>query len=656
MNRDTTKVIAAVTIGLGLATIAYRASQPPKKPGRGTWKAKKETLEYDYIIIGGGTAGCVLASRLTENENVRVLVLEAGDDNDDSYKVRTPMMAAFMFESKWDWRMFTVPQVYANNRSLKHVRGKMLGGCSSLNGMGYIRGPASDFDRWADDFGNPGWSYEEVLPYFKKAECFHDPALPSDHPRGPKTNRVHDPETETFEPEYHGTEGPWNLTYQYLNGASRGFMRANEAEGVPRNYDVNGSSSLGVFRHQLFIQPNAIRHSLSNAYLGKNKNLPKSDNRPNLRIVLKTHVEKILIENINGVQTAVGAVFRDERNVLHKVYAKSEVILSAGVFHSPPILLASGIGHQIHQSIPLIHPLPGVGRNLTDHMALGIVYRCPLSVDTVQQGVTPWKFPRHVYNYFRNGTGILTSVVMDAASYVRLEDIAPEFVAREKANGTWKEMASGPKAPDIELMFIPCTYTTEVLNEVPNFFDNKYTIVPALLNPASRGSVTTKVTVEQGKKKGDSYLRVEPVLDPNILSDAFDMRVMKEAVKFARRVGKHMQRDPEMAGIECFPTEAAVPDDDDEALENFIRQHFASFFHPTGTCAMGPASNPMAVVDNRLRVHGIDRLRVVDSSIMPKVIAGHTCATVVMIAEKASDMIKQDALIRQATTVTPSAA
>src|ERR1700761_5995551 len=111
---------------------------------------------------------------------------------------------------------------------------------SSLNGMGYIRGPASDFDRWADDFGNPGWSYEEVLPYFKKAECFHDPALPSDHPRGPKTNRVHDPETETFEPEYHGTEGPWNLTYQYLNGASRGFMRANEAEGVPRNYDVNG--------------------------------------------------------------------------------------------------------------------------------------------------------------------------------------------------------------------------------------------------------------------------------------------------------------------------------------------------------------------------------------------------------------------------------
>ncbi|KAG0361428.1 hypothetical protein BG005_008306 [Podila minutissima] len=648
MNRDTAKVVAAVTIGLGLATIAYRASQPPKKPGRGTWKPKKDVLEYDYIIIGGGTAGCVLASRLTEDENVRVLVLEAGADNDDYFMVKTPMLVAFLFEGKHDWKFSTVPQVHANNRKLKHIRGKMLGGCSSINGMGYIRGPASDFDRWANEFNNPGWSYDEVLPYFKKSECFHDPSLPKDHPRGPKTNRVHDPETETFEPEYHGTEGPWNTSYQYLNGATRGFMRGNMAAGVPRNYDVNGSTCLGVFRHQLFVQPNAVRHSLSGAFLGKNKNLPKSGNRPNLRVVLKTHVEKILVENINGVQTAVGAVFRDEKNVRHKVYAKSEVILSAGVFQSPTILLASGIGHQIHESIPLVHSLPGVGRNLADHMGLGIVYRCPMSCDTVQQGVTPWKFPGHIYNYIRNGTGLLTSVVMEGASYVRLEDFAPEFVAREKANGTWKEMASGPGAPDIELMFIPCAYTTEDLGDVPSLFDNKYTIVPSLLNPASRGTVTTKVTVVEGKKKGDSYVRVDPVLDPNILSDPFDMRVMKEAVKLARRVGKHMQQDPEMGGIECFPTEAVVADDDDEALENFIRDHFASFFHPTGTCTMGPATNPMAVVDNRLRVHGVDRLRVVDSSIMPMVVAGHTCAATVMIAEKASDMIKEDARIRRA--------
>ncbi|KAI9232894.1 MAG: hypothetical protein BYD32DRAFT_399820 [Podila humilis] len=642
MDRDTTKIITAVTIGLGLATMAYRASQPPKKPNRGTWRSKKDAGDYDYVIIGGGTAGCVLASRLSEDPSVSVLLLEAGDDHDDSFSVKTPMMAASMFESAWDWKLRSEPQVHANNRSLKQVRGKMLGGCSSLNGMLYTRGPRSDFDRWADEFGNPGWSYEEVLPYFKKSESFHDPSLPIDHPQGPKTSRVHDPEYDTFESEYHGTKGPWNISYQHLFGACKGFIRANEAEGVPRNLDINGKSSMGVFRHQLFNQPNAVRHSLSSAYLGKNKNLPKTEDRPNLRIVLKSKVDKVLIGQSKSVQTAYGVQFKDENNVRHEVYIKREVILSAGVFHSPPILLASGIGHSIHETIPVINPLPGVGRNLTDHMGVGIVYKCPLTCDTVQQAVAPWKLPGHLYNYFRYGTGIMSSVVMEAASYVRLEDIAPEFVAREKANGTWKEMASGPEAPHIELIFAPSSYKTEVLDHTPNYRDNNYTIIPVLLNPASRGSVTATVTLKKDTRANIDCLYIEPSLDPNVLSDEFDIRVMKEAIKFARRVGKRMQQDPEMAGIEVFPSEVTVPDDDEEALEKFIREHFASFFHPTGTCAMGPATNPMAVVDERLRVHGMDRLRVIDGSVMPKVVAGHTCAATVMIAEKGADMIREE--------------
>ncbi|KAF9304482.1 hypothetical protein BGZ74_001442 [Mortierella antarctica] len=642
MDRDTTKIIAAVTIGLGLATIAYRASQPPKKPTRGTWKAKKDADHYDYVIIGGGTAGCVLASRLSENPYIRVLLLEAGDDHDDTFSVKTPMMAASMFESKWDWNLKTEPQVHANNRSLKQVRGKMLGGCSSLNSMLYTRGSRSDFDQWADEFGNPGWSYEEILPYFKKSESFHDPSLPADHPQGPKTDRVHDPEYDTFEPEYHSTNGPWNISYQHLFGACKGFIRANEAEGVPRNLDINGKSSLGVFRHQQFTQPNAVRHSLSSAYLGKNKNLPKAENRPNLRIVLKSRVERILIGETKGVQTAYGVSFKDENNVRREVYIRHEVILSAGVFHSPAILLASGIGHSIHETIPVIQPLPGVGRNLTDHMGVGIVYKCPLTCDTVQQAVAPWKFPGHLYSYLRYGTGIMSSVLMEAASYVRLEDIAPEFVAREKANGTWKEMASGPGAPHIELIFAPCSYETEVLDHRPNYRDNNYTIIPVLLNPASRGSVTAKVTVKLDTRADIDYLQIEPSLDPNVLSDEFDVRVMKEAIRFARKIGKRMQQDPEMAGIEVFPSEAAVPDDDEEALEKFVREHFASFFHPTGTCAMGPVTSPMAVVDHRLRVHGVDRLRVIDASVMPKVVAAHTCAATVMIAEKGADMIREE--------------
>lgn len=487
--------------------------------------------------------------------------------------------------------------------------------------MLYTRGSRSDFDQWADEFGNPGWSYEEILPYFKKSESFHDPSLPADHPQGPKTDRVHDPEYDTFEPEYHSTNGPWNISYQHLFGACKGFIRANEAEGVPRNLDINGKSSLGVFRHQQFTQPNAVRHSLSNAYLGKNKNLPKAENRPNLRIVLKSRVERILIGETKGVQTAYGVSFKDENNgierslffvrpcpkysmnhethpsiffvpytVRREVYIRHEVILSAGVFHSPAILLASGIGHSIHETIPVIQPLPGVGRNLTDHMGVGIVYKCPLTCDTVQQALAPWKFPGHLYSYLRYGMGIMSSVLMEAASYVRLEDIAPEFVAREKANGTWKEMASGPGAPHIELIFAPCSYETEVLDHKPSYRDNNYTIIPVLLNPASRGSVTAKVTVKLDTRADIDYLQIEPSLDPNVLSDEFDVRVMKEAIRFARKIGKRMQQDPEMAGIEVFPSEAAVPDDDEEALEKFVREHFASFFHPTGTCAVSICS------------------------------------------------------------------
>ncbi|KAF9429525.1 hypothetical protein BGZ94_010418 [Podila epigama] len=642
MDRDTTKILAAVTIGLGLATLAYRASQPPKKPGRGTWKAKKDMTEYDYIILGGGTAGCVLASRLSEDPNVRVLVLEAGDDHDENFAVKTPMLCSMLYGTDCDWQLKTVPQVHANNRVLNQIRGKLLGGSSSLNGMMYTRGPSSDFDRWADKFENPGWSYENVLPYFKKSECFHDASLPADHPRGLKTQRTCDPDFDTFEPEYHGTEGPWSVLHQqHLYGSAKGFIRANEKEGVMFNKDINGSSSLGAFRQQQFIQPDAVRASASRAFLGNNKNPSNRNNRPNLRIVLKTHVEKIIIENINGVKTAVGAVFRDEKNVRHKVYATREVLLSAGVFNSPPILLASGIGQKIHESIPLIHHLPGVGQNLSDHMGVGIVYNCPMTTDTCQRILGPVSLIGHYINSLLHGTGPLSSGTLETTSYVRLEQIAPDFVAREKAAGTYIEMA-GPGAPHIEYLFLPCSYVSDRMgNHKPDYTVNNYTIVIILLNPVSRGSVTATTIIAQDKD-GEEYVRVEPVLDPNVLSSAFDMRVMKEAVKFARKIGRHMQADPTMAGVEVSPGEDAVADDNDEAMEDYIRQEFASCFHPVGTCAMGPSTNPMAVVDNRLRVHGIDRLRVIDTSIMPEIISGHTCAPTVMIAEKASDMIKED--------------
>ncbi|KAF9212025.1 hypothetical protein BGZ59_007308 [Podila verticillata] len=639
MNKDSFKAVAtAVAAGFGLAAIAIHASQRKAKTGRESWNSKIDSFEYDFVIVGGGTAGCVLAARLTEQDpSVSVLVLEAGEDMDKSWNIKVPLFLAQAYGTKHDWCLKSTPQAHANNRIIKQVRGKILGGSSSINGMMYTRGPNEDYDYWANELGNPGWSYEEVLPYFKKSERFHDPALSADHPLGPRTSRVFRPEYDTFDIEYHGTEGPWQVTFHHLFKSAEGFMRANEAIGVRRNLDPNGESILGVCRVQTTIQADGTRSSSSRAFLGDPKVVPGGGNRGTVRIVTKAHVEKILLEKRNGVQTAVGVVFRDERNVLHKVHAKREVLLCAGVFHTPIILLTSGIGHAIHESIQVVQPLPGVGQNLSDHVGCGIIFQPPPDCHTIRTHLSLKELVKAVYNYAHRGTGPLSSHITETVTFLRLEDIAPDFVAREKAAGTWQDRASGPNAPHIELMYCPSYFKSSMEGNLPS--DTFYTITPVVLNPVSRGSVNA--TVRQSVK-GQDGLWFDPVINPNIYSDPFDMRVMKEAIRFLRKLGKHMETEPDLGGKEWYPTEAVASSDNDEALEAFIREGSASFFHACGTCKMGPITDPMAVVDHRLRVHGVDRLRVVDTSVIPKVIAGHTCAAVVMIAEKAADMIRED--------------
>ncbi|KAG0034766.1 hypothetical protein BGZ82_005615 [Podila clonocystis] len=610
MNNDTIKTVATVAAaGLGLAAVAIRASQRKPKTGRESWNPKTDLSEYDYIVVG---------------------------DMDETWRAKVPFLLTQAFDTKYEWCLKSIPQVHANNRVLKQVRGKMLGGSSSINAMSYTRGPKDDYNYWANEAGNPGWSYEEVLPYFKKSERFHDPALPATHPLGPRTDRIYQPEYDTFEPEYHGIEGLWKVSFHHLYNSSTGFIRAHEAMGTRRNPDYNGESMLGVCRTQTFIQPDGYRSSASIAFLGDPKFVPGGCDRGTVRIVTKVHVERLLLEKRNGVQTAVGVVFRDERNVLHKVHAKREVLLCAGVFHTPVILLASGIGHQIHESVPVVHHLPGVGQNLSDHVGVGMVFEAPPECDTVHSHISVKKLTQALYNYIRRGTGILSSQFSEAMSFHRLEDIAPEFVAREKAAGTWQDRASGPNAPHIELLITPSFVKTTMERGSPK--GNYYSISPVILNPASRGSVGA--TVRQSKAQDGVWF--DPAIDPNIYSDPFDMRVMKEAMRFVRKFAKHMALDPALGGKEWYPSEEKVSSEDDEGLEAVIREGSASYFHACGTCKMGPASDPTAVVDHRLRVHGVDRLRVIDTSIFPKVIAGHTCAPVVMVAEKAADMIRED--------------
>ncbi|KAF9327595.1 hypothetical protein BG006_009107 [Podila minutissima] len=645
MDKDSFQAVATTAaVGLGLAGIAmYAIGQRKAKTGREPWNPKTDLTEYDYIIVGGGTCGSVLAARLTEQDpSVSVLILEAGEDRDKSWAVKVPFLIFLMYNSKKHmWGLMSEPQVHANNRILKQVRGKMLGGSSSMSGMMYTRGPKEDYDYWAKEVGDQSWSYKEVLPYFKKSECFHDPSLPADHPLGPRTSRVYQPEYDTFESEYHGTEGPWKVAFHNLYKSAEGFIRANKAMGIRHNPDPNGESILGVCRIQNFIQTNGYRSSSSIAFLGDPKVVPGGGDRGTIRIATKVHVERLLLEKRNGVQTAIGVVFRDERNVLHKVRAKREVLLCAGVFHTPVLLLSSGIGHQIHESIPVVHPLSGVGQNLSDHAGCGIMFKPASESDchTLHTHLSLKELAKAVYNFVCRGTGPLVSSLAETVTFLRLEDMAPEFVAREKAAGTWQDLSSGPNSPHIELMFSPCYFKASMDGPFP--MDSYYAVTPVILNPASRGSVGAKLQPNSAKK-GQDELRFDPVVDPNIYSDPFDMRVMKESIRFLRKLAKHMELDPGLGGKEWYPTEAVASNEDDEALEQVIRENTATFFHACGTCKMGPAGDPTTVVNHRLRVHGMDRLRIIDTSIIPKVVAGHTCAAAVMIAEKAADMIRED--------------
>ncbi|KAF9432561.1 hypothetical protein BGZ76_010634 [Entomortierella beljakovae] len=617
-----------------LNKFSYLASFPEE--GKGPWDNSKDLLQhYDYIVLGGGSAGCVVASRLAEDPRVNVLVLEAGY-TDDIMSSKTPAVFILNIDNNdTDWRFKTTPQVHAGGRIMKQPRGKLLGGTSSINAMMYHRGPGSDFDEW-ESLGNPGWSYKECLPYFMKSEGFNDPNLPTSHPKGPLTNRIRRPQYETFDPEYHGTNGPWQVSAHFLHGSSEGFIRANIAEGVKFNKDFNGESTLGVNKIQTFIQRDGVRSSLSRAFLKPNGVIPGGKDRGTIRVVYGANIQRILVHSKNGEKMAYGAEFLDHNNVLRRVVATREVLLCAGAFGSPHILLASGIGPSPQYSIPHVHTLPGVGANLLDHLGIGVNFRARNRADVGHLG--PINSLKSFFNYKLHGTGFLSSQMGEVANFVRLEEFAPEFVAREKANGTYIERASGPNSPHIEVIFTPYfarTHATIPADDTKGY----YTMIALLLNPASVGTVKIAPKKTKAANVGVEY---ETVIDPNYLAESFDARVMAEAVKFIRRIGRKLNLDPEVGGREVFPGESAVPDNDDAKLEQYVRNSCETYYHPTSTCRMGPSSDPLAVVDNRLRVHGIDRLRVIDASAMPKLTAGHTCAPTVLIGERASDMIKED--------------
>jgi choline dehydrogenase len=528
--------------------------------------APASTPSYDYIIIGAGSAGCVLAARLAENPQTRVLLLEAGGP-DTAQEIRIPAAFSKLFKTSVDWDCSTEPELHLGGRRLYWPRGKVLGGSSAINAMIYIRGNALDYDHWKS-LGNDGWGFQDVLPYFKKSE---------NQQRGAS--------------EFHGSGGPMAVAdLRYVNPLTRAFLAGAEEIGIPRNADFNGATQEGAGLYQV-TQKSGSRYSATDAYLRP------ALGRRNLTVSTGAHAMRVLLQN----GRAVGVAYL-RHGVTEIARAGREVILSGGTVHSPQLLLLSGIGpaDELRRvGIAPIHDLAGVGKNLHDHPMVSVGYLCKQPVSLASAETLP-NLLRYVF--FKRGP--LVSNVAEA--------------------GIFTHTREGMPTPDMQLLFGPAYYHNHGLDTRK---EHAFGFGPTLVAPESRGAVTLR-----------SANALEPAaIRANYLATDADLRVMIEGVRLSRRLA-HTKAFQPFTGQELHPGAQATTDED---ITAFLRAELQTLYHPVGTCKMG--NDAMAVVDSRLRVRGLDALRVVDASVMPRVIAGNTNAPTIMIAEKAADMIREDA-------------
>lgn len=534
-----------------------------------------QTKEFDYVVIGGGAAGCVVASRLTEDPTVSVCLLEAGGP-DNSALIQAPLgFAATAALGIHNWNYSTVPQAELNGRRGFQPRGKVMGGSSSVNAMVYTRGNRQDYDNWVA-LGNPGWSYDEVLPLFKRSE-----------------------NSECFgATDYHGTGGPLNVCYLRSPSAiNHAFLDACVEQGLPRTADYNGASQFGCGPAQV-TQKDGERCSAAKAYITPHLT------RSNLTVITQAHTQRILLDG----KRAVGAEYR-QGDLTAQVQARREVIVSGGAYGSPQLLMLSGIGpsHHLQQhGITVVHDLPGVGRNLHDHVTAVLIYRTQRKESTFGlswSGLT--KIVRSIFEWRKQRSGVLTSNVAESQAFLYADKNEP--------------------ATDIQLAL--CTGIVDDHTR-KNHLGHGYTLHVTLMRPKSRGSVSLK-----SASAADA-----PLIDPKFLSDPRDMETLIKGTQIGYDIMQSRALEP-FRGKMLYPLDRDNP----AQIKEFLRDHADTEYHPCSTCKMGPASDPMAVVDSTLRVYGMQNLRVVDASIMPQLITGNTNAPTIMIAEKAADMIRSSA-------------
>ena len=524
---------------------------------------------FDYVIVGAGTAGCVLANRLSANPAVRVALIEAGP-SDEHAKIRIPAaVAAAIADPRFGWGYQSAPQRNLNGRQIVLPRGRVLGGCSSINGMAYFRGHPRDFDDWAAA-GAAGWSYEDVLPYFRRSE-----------------------NNETWAASrFHGAGGPMNvIDIPRPNPLVRRFLEAAASLGYKRCNDFNAADPEGFGTRQATIR-RGQRESMVTSFLNPVRS------RANLEVVTDALVTGIRLDAGRAQGVTV------ERGGAAELWlAKAEVIVAAGAYASPQLLMLSGIGAgsslQAH-GIEVQHELPGVGAGLQDHPASVIQLQ---SSDPTSYGVSLRAAPRALWNLVEYGLwrgGPLASNVLEATGFVRTR---PE-----------------QERPDLQFAFMPLLRNP---SGSPIPVGHGFGLIPIAVRPKSRGQVSL----------ASADPRAAPSIDPNYLDHPDDLRTLVDGMQIARRILSAPAFAP-LQGTELVPG-AKVRDDG--SLIQFVRNSVVSVHHPCSTCRMG--TDPLAVVDPQLRVHGLAGLRVVDASVFPRVVAGNTNAAVVMVAEKAAEMI-----------------
>lgn len=530
--------------------------------------------KFDYVVIGAGSAGAVMASRLSENPTVNVCLLEAGG-KDTNPCIHVPFGLALLSRFKsLNWGYHTTAQKALNNRSLFWPRGKTLGGSSSLNAMCYIRGQKQDYDRW-QAMGAEGWSFEDVLPWFKKSEDFYGK-----------------------EDEFHGVDGPLRVeALKHNDPLSQCFVNASSYVGLPNRADFNRDDREGLGFYDV-TQKDGRRWSTAQAYLNP------ALNRPNLTVITHAVVEKILLNN--GRAEGVEARIKDKQC---RILASREVLLCGGAINSPHLLMLSGIGPKDSlqdKEVTVRKVLPGVGANLQDHLDAIVQYQ---SVKPAGYGVAVSAIPKYVsasakYVFGRNG--LLSSNIAEAGGFA-----SSSLAAKGE--------------PDIQFHFLPAILADHGRQLVYGY---GFGVHVCCLYPKSRGAV-------QLQSKDPT---VKPLIAPNYLSHEDDLRVLVDGVKLAQKIVGSASFD----GYRGKQVAPATETDSDDAIEDFIREEAQSIYHPVGTCKMGRCDDPMAVVDNRCKVIGIDGLRVVDASVMPSLIGGNTNAPTIMIAERVADFIASE--------------